>query len=90
MTGKFPAAVGFDLTKGVRFRYALRTPRIGKGAHADFIGIYQDAKLVGIYSPFDVTFSLTDYDAGGCRGYLKPDAAAVASNIFLFAGDRGN
>jgi len=89
MTGKFATAAGFDLTRGVRFRYSLRTQRLGNAAHADFIGIYQDGKLVGIYTPLDVTFSLTDYDAGGCRGYVKNDDAAVATNILLLAGDRG-
>jgi hypothetical protein len=89
MTGKFAHSSGYNLAAGVSFRYALRAQRLGKNAHADFTGIYDGGKLIGIYSPFDITFSLTEFDAGGCRGYRRPDAAAVATNILLLAGDRG-
>ena len=40
--------------------------------------------MVGLYSPFDVMFSLTGYEAYRCRGYKAPDAAAVATNIVLY------
>jgi hypothetical protein len=89
MTGKFGQAAGYNLAAGVAFRYALRAQRLGNSAHADFTGLYNGDKLIGIYSQLDVTFSLTEYDAGGCRGYRRPDAAAVAANILLLAGDRG-
>jgi hypothetical protein len=58
-------------------------------ARADFLAIYQGDKQIGIYSPLDVLFSMSDYDAGNIRGYQKPDAEAVATNIALFLGDRG-
>ncbi len=87
VTGQFQAAAGYDLSKDVRFRHALKLARAGR-ASADLVGIYQDGKLVGVYSPLDVVFSSTPYEAGGCRGYEPEDAAAVAANIFLFLSDR--
>ena len=45
-------------------------------------------KLVGLYSPFDVVFCSTGYDAYSCRGHPQDDALAVASNIVVFLTDR--
>lgn len=42
-----------------------------------------------MYSPFDVMFSLTPYQAYGCRGYKTEDALAVATNVVVFLTDRG-
>ena len=67
MTGQFKTALGYDLTKGVQFRRSLKLLRQGKPS-AQLEGIYQDGKLVGLYSPFDVVFSSTPYEAYGCKG----------------------
>jgi hypothetical protein len=88
LTGKFATATGYSLTRGVMFRHALRAQRLGPAARADAVGIYQDGKLVGVYSPMDTLFCMTDYDAGNIRGYRKNDAEAVATNIALLAGDK--
>ena len=87
MTGQFKTALGYDLTKGVQFRRSLKLLRQGKPS-AQLEGIYQDGKLVGLYSPFDVVFSSTPYEAYGCKGYLPEDAVAVAMNILACISDR--
>jgi len=87
MTGKFKTGVGFSLTAGVQFRQALRMRRLTRPC-ADFFGIYQDGKLVGVYCPFDVLYSATGYEAYGCLGYLPPDALAAATNMAVFLTDR--
>jgi hypothetical protein len=87
MSGKLPKAVGYNLTSGIRYHRALRVTRITR-PYAELVGIYQGGKLVGLYSPFDVMFSLTGYDAYGCRGYDHEDAMAVGANIVLFLTDR--
>ena len=43
---------------------------------------------MGFYSPFDVVFSTTGYEAYGCRGYQPEDALAVAANIVAYLTDR--
>ena len=97
MTGKMPPASGYDLTAGVQFRQALRIPRAKKD-HAELWGLFADAedgkkeagdRLVGLYSPLDVTFSLSPYQAYNLRGYKTADAAAVATNIVLYLTARG-
>jgi hypothetical protein len=87
MSGKFATGVGYNLAAGVQFHQALRTRRVGRPA-ADLFGVYQDGKLAGVYSPFDVLFSATGYEAYGCLGYLPPDALAVAANIVIYLTDR--
>ena len=87
LTGAFKGATGYKLTTGVQFRRALKMLRPGR-AFADLVGIYQDDKLVGVYSPFDLVFSVTPYDANGCKGYDPEDAAAMAFNIILSLTDR--
>ncbi len=88
LTGTLPGgAVGYDLSEGVRFSRALRIARLGR-PHAELIGIYDGATLVGLYSPFDLLFSATCYTAYGCRGYQTDDARAVAANVILFLTGR--
>jgi hypothetical protein len=86
MTGQFKTALGYDLTQGVQCRRSLKLQR-GK-PFAEFEGIYQDDKLVGLYSPFDVVFSCTPYEAYACKGYRPDDAMAVALNILAAISDR--
>jgi len=87
MTGRLPSAKGYGLISGVQFSRALRVMRLGR-PHAELTGVYLGDKLVGVYSPFDILFSMTGYDAYNRRGYKPQDARAVATNIILFLTDR--
>jgi hypothetical protein len=82
LTGRLDPAVGYPLASGVRFRRALRVIRTGRD-YADLHVVLADGKPAGVYSPLDVVFSATPYEAGECRGYESADAAAVATNILL-------
>jgi hypothetical protein len=84
--GAIPGAAGYDVSV-VKFRYALRAERIGKPAPV-LDGLYLGDKLVGVYSPFDLSFSQTGYDAWGCCGYDAEDAMAILTNILLQASTR--
>jgi hypothetical protein len=83
MTSRMGAAQGHDLTQGVEFRRALRIARAAK-PWAELVGIFAGDKLVGVFSPFDLEFSLSPYEAYECRGYKQVDAGAVALNILLY------
>ncbi|MBE3070176.1 MAG: DUF4159 domain-containing protein [Acidobacteria bacterium] len=87
LTGRLPSGAGYSLISGVRFRRSLRVQRLGR-PNAEVFGLYADSKLVGLYSAFDVLFSMTGLDAYGCRGYQPADARAVATNIVLYLTDR--
>jgi hypothetical protein len=86
LTGRFPAAVGYNLARGVQFRRVLKVDP-GTRPAAELEGIYADGKLVGVYSPYDIVFSATPFDAFNCRGYAPEDAVAVAINVLLFLTD---
>jgi len=88
LSGRFSGgAKGFSLISGVQFKRALRVARLGR-AHAELMGVYNGDKLVGVYSPFDIVFSATGYNAYDCRGYAPQDAKAVATNILIQASTR--
>jgi hypothetical protein len=87
MTGNFPKALGYNLTTGVQFRRALKISRLGR-PYAEFMGIYQGGRMVGVYSPLDIGFAATPYEAYACRGYKSEDAVGVATNILLCISDR--
>ena len=87
MTGQFTKGLGYNLTAGVQFSRALKVPRLARPL-ADLYGIQQDGKLVGVYSPLDIVFSATGYDAYNCHGYARDDAMAVAANLVIFLTDR--
>ena len=82
LCGMMPRVGGYNLTTNVAFSRSLRVERLVK-PYAELSGIFQDGRLVGLYSPFDVVFSTADTPAFGCRGYLPEDAEAVATNILL-------
>jgi len=84
MSGRMGGPKGFDLTTNVRFRRALKVTRSGR-PQAELHGIFAGDRLVGVYSPLDIVFSATPYQACMCRGYHRPDAEAVATNILLYA-----
>ena len=87
MTGRLPSGAGYGLISGVKFSRTLRVLRLGR-PHAELTGIWAGDKLVGVYSPFDILFSMTAYAAYDCRGYQSQDAQAVAMNIILYLTDR--
>ena len=87
LCGKFEKAAGYNLTSGVEFRGTFRMSRLGR-QFAELSGIFQDGKLIGVYSPFDVVFSSTEYQAYGCKGYRCEDALALATNLVLFLSER--
>jgi hypothetical protein len=87
MTGAFPKGVGYNVATGVQFRHSMKIARAGR-PWGDLEGIYQDGKLVGVYSPFDLAFSCTPYQADNIKGYQQEDAIAVAINILIQATDR--
>jgi hypothetical protein len=83
MTGRMGAALGHNLTTRLEFRKSLRVVKLGR-AYADLIGVFASGRLIGVYSPLDVMFSVTPYEAYKCKGYLPEDAEAVATNIVLY------
>jgi len=83
MTGKLGAATGYELTQGVQFRHDLKTKRLGRN-FAELHGLFVGEKMVGVYSPYDILFSTTPYQACGCLGYRTDDANAVATNVVLW------
>jgi hypothetical protein len=84
LTGQSDSGVtGYNVTK-VAYSFALRSERIGQLTPL-LLGLYQGEKLVGVYSPFDIMFSLTGASAFGNRGYAVDDARAIAANIVLRA-----
>jgi hypothetical protein len=90
MTGRMGAATGYNLTTGVEFRRALRVSRLGRpnADLADLFGVFDGDRLVGVYSPLDVLFSMNPYEAWSCKGYQPADAQAVATNVALYATSR--
>ena len=87
MTGGLGEAKGFNLTAGVRFRRALRIPRAKKD-RAELVGVWAGDRLVGVYSPLDLAFSLNPYEAWDLGGYEPADARAVATNLLVYLSTR--
>jgi hypothetical protein len=83
MTGRMTPAAGYDLTKDLKFRKALKILR-GARPEAELWGVFAADKLIGIYSPLDIIFSVNPYEAYQCKGYETVDAAAVATNLVLY------
>jgi hypothetical protein len=83
LTGQIPGAAGYDLAK-TRYAFHLKIKRIGQQG-AVLHGLYLGGKLVGVFSPFDIMFSLTGNKAFGNLGYEAEDARAVATNVLLLA-----
>lgn len=79
---------GFDLSEGVEFSRSLKVERIGR-SFAALVGLYDGDKLVGVYSPYDILYSLTGAPAFGRKGYESDHAAALAMNLALWAAAQG-
>lgn len=87
MGGRIGSAHGYDLSSDVRFRRAIRFKRMRR-PYAELHGLVAGGRLVGVYSPLDIMFSITPYHAHECRGYRSQDAVAVATNLVLYATAR--
>jgi len=83
LTGRMESGTGYNLTSGVEFRQGFRMQRLGR-QYAEFIGVFAGDKMIGVYSPLDIVFSATDYEAFRCRGYRQEDAEAVATNLAIY------
>jgi len=82
--GRMEGAEGYNLTAGVEYRKALvKAGKLGRQTPR-FSGIWDGEKMVGLYSPFDVVFCTTGYQAHGCRGYKTADARAIATNLAIY------
>ena len=82
--GRMEGAEGYNLTAGVEYRKALvKAGKLGRQT-PQFSGIWDGERIVGLYSPFDVVFSTTGYQAHACRGYKTADARAVATNLAIY------
>jgi len=88
LNGRFDGpANGYSLISGVKFKRSLQIARLGR-KHAELMGVYDGDNLVGVFSPFDILFSMTGYNAYRCRGYEAQDARALAANIVLYLTQR--
>jgi hypothetical protein len=84
MSGKMDGgAIGYNLTSGVEFHQSMRVQRLAL-QYADLFGVFQGDKMIGVYSPLDVVFSISGLEAYKCKGYKAEDAAAVATNLACF------
>jgi len=86
IAGGLGSAAGYDVSTA-KYRFALRAERVGK-AMPELYELRLGEKVVGVYSPFDVTFSQTGAKAWGCRGYETEDALAILTNVMLLASGR--
>ena len=81
---------GFDLS-----RVTLNDPLLGQeGERLDarhlqtspvLEGIQVDGRYVVVFSPYDLSCALESSTSLECKGYLKADAARIATNIILYA-----
>jgi hypothetical protein len=83
LTGRMDPGLGYNLTSGVEFRAGFRRARLGR-QYAEFFGVFDGEKMIGVYSPLDVIFGATDYEAYNCKGYKSEDAAAVMTNLAIY------
>ncbi|MBC8351972.1 MAG: DUF4159 domain-containing protein [Planctomycetes bacterium] len=81
---------GYDLTK-----VTLRDPQLRRGddpLNANLTevsplleGITIDDRIVVIISPYDISCAMENSNSLECKGYVKEDAAKIATNVVLFA-----
>ena len=83
LTGRMDPGLGYNLTSGVEFRAGFRKARLGR-QYAEFFGIFSGEKMIGVYSPLDIVFAATDYEAYNCKGYKPEDAASVMTNLAIY------
>ena len=83
VTGKMDKGAGYSLFANVQFTRALRVMRLSR-PQAEYHGIFAGDKLIGIYSPFDICYSMKPYQAYNNRGYQIEDAEAAGINLAIF------
>jgi hypothetical protein len=44
-----------------------------------------DGRLAVVFSPYDISCALENHASLDCKGYITEDAAALGTNIILFA-----
>ncbi len=81
---------GYDLAK-----VTLRDPQLRRGddpltANLTEVsplleGISVDDRIAVIFSPYDISCAMENSNSLECKGYLKEDAAKLATNVVLFA-----
>lgn len=81
---------GYDLAK-----VTLRDPQLRSGddplkANLTEVsplleGISIDDRIAVIFSPYDISCAMENSNSLECKGYLKEDAAKIATNVVLFA-----
>ena len=86
LSGAMNGATGYAIDP-VKFKFALRVQRVGRQV-PELYGLYLGEKLVGVYSPIDITWCRTGMDAFDCRGYEAEDAQAIVTNLLLWASTR--
>jgi hypothetical protein len=86
ITGQMTGAAGYAV-QAVKFKTTLMAERIGK-PQPELYGLYREDRLVGLYSPLDLSYAATGCDAWGNRGYTEEDATAILTNIFLLISGR--
>ncbi|MEX0819091.1 MAG: DUF4159 domain-containing protein [Pirellulaceae bacterium] len=80
---------GYDLAK-----VTLRDPQLRRGddpltanlteTSPLLEGVSIDDRIVVIFSPYDLSCAMENSNSLECKGYLKEDAAKIATNIVLF------
>jgi hypothetical protein len=83
MNGRMEPGLAYNLTTGIEFRQSMRVQRLGRN-YAEFYGVFDADKLLGVYSPLDTLFCITGYEAYKCRGYKAEDAAAADTNLAVY------
>lgn len=86
LAGETAGATGYTV-KTVRFKPALLAERVGRQV-PELYRITLGGKMVGVYSPLDLVYAHTGYDAWGSRGYGEADARAILTNVFLYCSSR--
>ena len=81
--GRLDPGAGYNLASGVKFSTWFSKQRLSR-PYAEFFGLYAGDKLIGVYSPLDILYSITGYEAWHSRGYRDQDAAAVGANLILY------
>jgi hypothetical protein len=81
VTGKMEGATGYDVST-VGFKFNLRRERLARPEPELHLLTLGD-RVVGVYSPFDLLYAQTGFDAFDNRGYATDDARAILTNILL-------
>ncbi len=81
LSGELDGANGYEISL-VDFKFNLRRERIGRSEPELYL-LTRGERIVGLYSPFDLMYSQTGFDAFDSRGYEKDDARVILTNFLL-------